>query len=506
MLRWLRKRLGGSGRAPAPDPDALVREALAFQAAGRLEDAERGLYRALALAPDSPLLHLHLARLFGVRGRHDAALDCCRAAVRLAPGFALARNDLGNALRAAGRTDEAFAEYREAVALDPGLAEAQFNLGVFLQCAGRADEALACYDAALRLRPGFAAAQLNRGLLLEEREDTAGAISAYRGAIAAESGMVEAHVNLGMQLLLAGDWAAGWEAWEWRLRYPEYSGADLAARAPRWTGEPLAGRRILLEAEAGFGDAIQFLRFAPRVAALGGRVRVRCAPELAELAANVDGVEAVVARGALLPEVDCWCPLPSLPRLLAPTPDRWDDVVPYLRADPAKAARWRARLAAGDAGAQPRLRVGLAWASQSGHRTAADKSVPFAALAPLAAVGGLRFYSLQKGPAAGALRESANPLDVVDLADELADFSDTAAAMAGLDLVISVDTAVAHLAGALGKPAWTMLKVAPDWRWMLGREDSPWYPTMRLYRQSVAGDWSAPVQAMARAMERRARR
>lgn len=505
MLRWLRERLGGAGGAPAADPEALVREALAHQAAGRLDEAERGLYRALALAPESPFLQLHLARLFGAGGRHEAALDCCRAAVRLAPGFAPAHNDLGNALRAAGRADEAFAEYREAVALDPGLAEAQFNLGAALQRAGRAGEALACYDAVLRLRPDFAAARLNRAMLLEEREDTAGAIEGYRAAVAAEPAMVEAHVNLGMQLLLAGDWAAGWEAWEWRLRYPEYSGADLAARAPRWTGEPLAGRRILLEAEAGFGDAIQFLRFAPQVAALGGRVQVRCAPELASLAAAVDGVEGVVARGAPLPEVDCWCPLPSLPRLLAPTPEGWGDAVPYLRADPARAARWRERFAAIDAGAPPRMRVGLVWASQSGHRTAAAKSVPLTALSPLAAIGNLRFYSLQKGAAAQARRDSANPLEIVDLAGDLADFSDTAAAIAGLDLVISVDTAVAHLAGALGAQVWTLLKFAPDWRWMLDREDSPWYPTMTLYRQSVAGDWSTPAQAMARALELRAR-
>ncbi len=498
MLSWLGRLLRAAADRPAPpdERDALVRGALAHQQAGRFEEAERHLYRALALDPGSAEVHLHLGNLFSTLGRHDASLNCCLEAVRLAPGLAQGRNNLGNAYRDVGRMDEAIAEYRRAVSLDDSLPEAHFNLGVALQRGGEDVEAIECYRRALRLRPGLAAGHLNLGLLLEEREDTGGAIDAYGAAIAAEPGMVEAHVNLGMQLLLAGRLAEGWIEYEWRLRYPEYSGADLAARAARWTGAGLGGRTILLEAEQGFGDAIQFLRYAAMVSARGGKVLVRCAPELASLVANAPGVAEVVPRGAPLPAFDAWCPLPSLPYLFGTTLDNLPARVPYLQAESAKAARWKDRLADGPAA----CRVGLVWASQSKHRTTPTKSVPLARLAPLAGVEGVRFYSLQKGEAAGEALRAPHGLRIADLSEELADFSDTAAAVANLDLVISVDTAVAHLAGAMGRPVWTLLRFAPDWRWLLVREDCPWYPTMRLFRQTRPGDWDAAIAALRQAL------
>ena len=498
MLTWLRRRLGGAagGDSAPAEGDALVREALAHQEAGEFGEAERRLYRALALAPSSVALHLLLGNLYRLQGKFDAALDCCLEAARLAPGLASVRNNLGNAYRDLGRTEEAVAEYRRAVALDADLPEAQFNLGAALQRRGAGEEAAACYRAVLRVRPEFSAAHLNLGLLLEELEDAAGSIAAYRAAVAAEPGMVEAHVNLGMQLLLTGAFAEGWEHYEWRLRYPEYSGADLAARAEPWDGGALDGRTILLEAEQGFGDAIQFLRYAPMVSAHGGRVLVRCAPELVALAAHVPGVAGAVARGETLPPFDLWCPLPSLPRLFGTALQTIPDRVPYLFADPAKLQRWKRRI--GD-GAEA-CRVGLVWASQSGHRTAPAKSIPLALLAPLGGIDGIRFYGLQKGEAALEARHAPASLRIDDLSMELADFSDTAAAVANLDLVISVDTAVAHLAGAMGVPVWTLLKFAPDWRWLLGREDCPWYPSMRLRRQAVPGDWSPVIAALATAL------
>jgi tetratricopeptide (TPR) repeat protein len=491
MLKWIGKllRRDAPESARAPDAETLLRAALEHRQAGRLEQAERHLYRALALEPDSAQLQLQLADLLRMTGRHEAALQCCLEAVRLAPRLAQGRNNLGNAYLDLERPSEAAAEYRKAIALDGDLAEAHYNLGNALLRCGDAAAAAQCYRAALARKPGFALAHLNLGVLLEEAGDAAGALSAYAQATAAEPDLVEAHVNHGMQLLLAGRYAEGWEEYEWRLRYPEYSGADAAARAPRWDGRALGGRAILLDAEQGFGDALQFLRYAPLVEARGGRVLVRCAPELATLAAGTPGVAAVVRRGEALPPFDLWCPLPSLPRAFGTSLASVPADVPYLRADAGKAARWRERLA----GADGECRVGLVWASQSGHRTAAAKSVALQALAGLGTVPGVRLYSLQLGAAARDAQPAPQGMRLVDLSGELPDFAETAAAVANLDLVISVDTAVAHLAGALGRPVWTLLKFAPDWRWLLGREDSPWYPTMRLFRQERQGDWRQPV-------------
>lgn len=496
MLSWLGKLLHGAPtRVPARDEAAaLLRDALAHQQAGRYGDAERCLYRALALAPEAAELHLQLGDLFRATGRHEAALQCCLEAARIAPAFAQGRNNLGNAYRDLGRLDEALAEYRRALELDSGVPEAHFNLANLLWRRGEATQAAASYRAALRLKPDFALAGLNLGYVLEEDQDLEGAIASYSAAVAADPRLVEAHVNLGMQLLLAGRFAEGWEEYEWRLRYPEYRSA--AAGASRWDGAPRKEGTILLESEQGLGDAIQFLRYAPMVAARAARVVVRCSPRQTALFGRTPGIAAVVASDAPLPAFDAYCPLPSLPRLFGTTLESIPAQVPYIFADPEKAARWKARLAE----SASECRVGLAWASQSKQRAAGAKSIPLEGLAPLAQVPGVRFYSLQIGEAARQAERPPAGMRIVDLKDEQADFSDTAAIAANLDLVISVDTSVAHLAGAMGLPAWTFVKFAPDWRWLLGRDDSPWYPTMRLFRQRRRDDWSAPIASAAQAL------
>lgn len=466
-----------------------------MQQAGRLDEAERNLYRALALEPASAAIHLHLGNLFRQLGRHDAALNCCLEAVRLAPDLPQGHNNLGNAYQDLGQLEPAIAEFGRAIALDGGLAEAHFNLGLAYHQRADRREAAQSYRAALQVKPDFADAQLNLGNLLEENGDVQAAILSYRRAVAAEPGRLEAHVNLGMQLLLAGQFAEGWQEYEWRQRYPEY--ASLAAVAARWDGAALEGRTILLDTEQGFGDAIQFLRYAPLVAQRGGRVIVRCAPELARLFRNTEGIWQVIPRDAPAPDFDAHCPLPSLPLVFGTRLDSIPARVPYVGADSGQIAHWRARLATG-AGA---CKVGLVWASQSKHRTAAAKSFPLTTLTPLAAISGVRFYSLQKGEAARQAERPPEGIRLEDIADDLRDFSDTAAAIANLDLVISVDTAVAHLAGALGRPAWTLLKYAPDWRWLLARDDSPWYPSMRLFRQKVPADWNTVIEDVARALQ-----
>ena len=491
MLNWLGKLMRASSPRPSREEElrALLAQALASRR-DRADEAERYLYRALALAPDSAEVHLQLGDLFRELGRHEAALNACEEAVRCAPGSAQARNNLGNALRALGREEDAVDQYRRAIALDARLPEAHFNLAVALQKLGESAEALRGYRVALQGRPDLAAAHLNLGMLLEEQEEGEAAIAAYRAALGLEPHLVEAHVNLGMQLLLAGRYAEGWPEYEWRLRYPEYAAA--ATSAPRWDGTDAGGRTILLDAEQGYGDAVLFARYAPLVAARGARVVLRCAPELAGLLRATPGVAEVAVRGAT-PPFDLHCPLPSLPGVFGTTLESIPAGVPYVFAEPATVARWQSRLA----DAQGRCRVGLVWASQSKHRTAAAKSVALQALAPLGAVTGVRFYGLQKGDAARQAQQAPPGLDIIDLSHDLLDFADTAAALAGMDLVISVDTAVAHLAGAMARPTWTLLKRAPDWRWLLGRDDCPWYPTMQLFRQREPGNWQPPVAAMA---------
>ncbi len=502
MPNWLGKllRKTTAGGSPSLECDDLVREALAQQQAGRLDEAERKLYRALALEPASAAVHLHLGNLFRQLGRHDTALNCCLEAVRLAPDLPQGHNNLGNAYQDLGQLEAAIAEFGRAIALDGGLAEAHFNLGLAYHLRGDHREAARSYRAALRVKPDFADAQLNLGNLLEEEGDVQAAILSYRRAVAVEPGRVEAHVNLGMQLLLAGRYAEGWQEYEWRQRYPEY--ASSAAVAARWDGGALEGKRILLDTEQGFGDAIQFLRYAPLVAQRGGQVVVRCAPELASLFRRTEGIRQVILRDTPPPAFDAHCPLPSLPLVfgteLASIPAR----VPYVSAEPGQIAHWRTKLAA-SAGA---FKVGLVWASQSKHRTAAAKSFPLTALGPLAAIPGVRYFSLQKGEAARQAGRPPEGLKIEYRAVDLRDFSDTAAAIANLDLVISVDTAVAHLAGALGRPVWTLLKYAPDWRWLLARDDSPWYPTMRLFRQKVPSNWSSVIEDVARALQKLAER
>lgn len=497
MLSWLGRLLQGApspGASPQPELNSLVREALAHQQAGQFDAAERTLYRALALAPEAAEIHFHLGNLFRLAGRHEAALQCCLEGVRLAPEYAQGRNNLGNAYRALGQLDAAIAEFRGAIDLDNGLAEIHFNLGIALHQRGDAAQAVRCFRTASQLRPGFADAHLNLGYLLEEEGDNAGAIASYRNAVAADSEHVAAHVNLGMQLLLGGQFAEGWQEYEWRLRDHKYGGS--AAGATRWDGSALDGRTILLDIDQGFGDAIQFLRYAPLVAARGGRVTVRCAPKLARLFGRTEGIQAVVGSDTPASGFDVHCPLPSLPLMFSTTLENIPARVPYLHADADQAALWKGKLADHSTA----CKVGLVWASQSLQNTASARSISLIALAPLAGIPGVRFYSLQRDEAALQAKRPPAGMRLEDLSGELRDFSDDAAVIANLDLVISVDTAVAHLAGAMGRPVWTLLKYAPDWRWLLLRDDSPWYPTMRLFRQEQQGDWQAPVAELSEAL------
>jgi len=290
-------------------------------------------------------------------------------------------------------------------------------------------------------------------------------------------------------LLVRGDFLQGWEEYEWRWKTKDAAFPERNFAQPQWDGSPLEGRTLLLHAEQGLGDAIQFIRYLPLVAQNGGNIVLECQPELQRLFQRMAPDLPVLAMGQALPAFDVHCPLMSLSRVFSTDLGNIPQTVPYLHADAAEAALWGERLA----GLGSSLKVALVWAGNPTNKNDRKRSLKLASLAPLAEVPGVRFISLQKGDATAEARTLPAGVALIDVAEDLKDFADTAALLANLDLVISVDTAVVHLAGAMGRPVWTLLPFAPDWRWLLGRADSPWYPTMRLFRQPAIGDWDAVI-------------
>jgi tetratricopeptide (TPR) repeat protein len=449
-------------------------------------EAIPALREVLRLRPDYPEAYSNLGTALQERGAFDEAVRCFQAAIRLRPDYHEAHYNLGNAYKEMGDLGHAAEAYREAIRLAPGFAAAHGNLGGVFQGRGELDQAEAAYTSALRANPQYEMALNGLGLVRSERGYIEEAIGHYRRALALKPDFAEAHLNLGLALLLTGRLGEGWQEYEWRWRSPSLRREQRHTDRPRWAGEPLTGRTILLHAEQGLGDTIQFARLAPDVAARGARVLLEVDEPLVDLfRASFAGIE-VLRRGERLPPFDCQCPLLSLPRILGITLDNVPAGIPYLFADDARRSAWETRL-----GGPPARRVGLAWAGSPTHRYDRNRTIPAAVLRPLTGVARARFYSLQKGPAATAV-QALGP-GVADWTGELASFADTAALVACLDLVVTADTAVAHLAGALGKPVWLLTPFAPDWRWLLERADSPWYPTMRLFRQRRPDDWGHVV-------------
>jgi hypothetical protein len=370
--------------------------------------------------------------------------------------------NLGNAQARLGRHEEAATSYRQAARLRPHYPEAHSNLGNALLEVGHVEEAARCYEEALRQDPEHPSAHWNRAWLR----------------------------------LLCGDFERGWEEYEWR--WVTGNAAPRHFRQPVWDGSALWGATILLHAEQGLGDTVQFVRYAPWVKEAGGRVVVECQARLAPLVRTVAGVDEVVEAGSTLPPFDTHAGLLSLPRIFGTSVKTLPAEVPYFTLDATRIERWRARLA--QAGG---FKAGLVWAGSPTHKNEHSRSIRLSALAPLAAVSGVSLFSLQRGPQAAELASA--PFPITNLEEQNNDILDTAASLTHLDLVIAVDTMVAHLAGALARPVWTLLAYVPDFRWLLGRDDSPWYPTMRLFRQPRPGDWAAVIARVAEELRNAAR-
>ena len=492
-----------------PDAEKLCRALLATQShhadalhllgvisaqSGQLDPAIILLRRALAIQPANHMAHNNLGRYLQASGRLDEALASFRRALQLHPNFADAHHNLGLALRQNHEPQLAAAAIRRALEIRPDHAIALSNLGLVLQDQGLLDEAIASFRQASAVDPRFAEAHHNLGTALQSAGHVAEAVDSFRAAISLRPDFVEAHANLALALLLLGDFPGGWPEHEWRFKMKSLPPERHAAH-PRWDGSAAAGRTILLYAEQGFGDTLMFVRYVPQVAARGLKVLFACQPELARLLANFPGVHQFIPSNAPAPQLqfDLQCPLASLPLAFRTTLETIPAATPYITPDPALVAHWRERITQAESGPS-RLRVGLTWAGNPQHRNDARRSLTLAQLAPLFEVPDVTFYSLQKGTRAEQL---PNGPHLIDMTPDLTDFADTAALIAHLDLVISVDTSIVHLAGAMAKPVFVLLPFLPDWRWLLGRTDSPWYPTAQFFRQPAPGDWATPIASAA---------
>jgi tetratricopeptide (TPR) repeat protein len=503
------------------DAAALLQDGLDHHRAGRLAQAERCYRASLAVRPDQPE-GLHLLGLLGATaGDVAAAARCIAAAATLRPDEARYWGDLGACLYQLGRMEDALAALRRALALAPDRAPTLDCLGLVRAARGDAAGAEAAYRAALRLQPDAAGTRTNLGNLLREQGHLDEAILHLRAALALRPGApdalhnlavalaaagelseaealcraalardpthADAHYTLGTTLLLGGRLREGFAGFAWRWRRRGFA-PPRAFEQPAWRGEELSGRTLLLHAEHGLGDAIQMLRFVPGIAARS-RVLLEVPAPLARLAAPL---APVIVRGGALPAFDVQCSLMDLPGVLAVDLDAIPASVPYLAPPEAAVAAWRRELTG-----LPGLRVGLAWAGNPRYPADARRSLPPARLAALADVAGASFVSLQKDAAA------APPLSLFDRTAALHDLADTAALIATLDLVIAVDSAVAHLAGALGRPVWLLNRFDTCWRWLRARADSPWYPTMRIFRQARPGDWDGVLAEVRAALNAR---
>ena len=456
---------------------------------GRWDEAAGLLTDAVRQNPGSAEAHSNLGNALHEARRHEEAIASYSKAIALKPDFAEAHNNLGNTLNAVQRHEEAIANCRKALAIKADLAEAHYNIGIALYALDRHEEAVASYRSALAIKPEDVEAHNNLGLALNDLNRQGEAIALFQRALALKPDFAEAHWNRGLALLTIGDFKNGWEDYEWRWRAKVTAPMQDFPR-PLWLGATdLRGKTVLLHADQGFGDTIQFVRYLPMVAARGARVVLQVRSRLKELMTNLVGVDLIVSRGDPLPAFDCHCPLSSLPRAFGTSLESIPAEIPYLRASADRVAKWKALLAG-----HARPRIGLTWSGDQNNRKLRHRFIALARLLPLLSAPGVCFVSLQIDMPDEDARMLDDLPEIIHLGREQDNFADTAAAVSLLDLVISVDTSIVHLAGALGKPVWVLLPFTQDWRWLLEREDSPWYPSARLFRQPRMGDWDSVVE------------
>jgi tetratricopeptide (TPR) repeat protein len=472
-------------------PDARIHLGHVLRALKRDADALASFDRALALDPGNVDALGNRGDVLLALGRPTEALGCFDRIIAAAPGHADARANRGVALATLGRHEEALAEFDAALASAPN-PMVSYNRGLALAVLGRSAEAVEAYGRTLAMMPNHVAAWSSRGVALQALNRHAEAIASFDRALALAPAFADAHFNKSLALLAAGDYPRGQAEYEWRWKRSGAASLRHDFARPLWLGEtPLQNKTILLHAEQGLGDTIQFARYAGLLAQAGAMVVLEVHAELKPLLSRLAGCQTVIARGEPRPAYDVHCPLGSLPLALKTELASVPAAIPYLSADPASVERWRPRL---EAFGGPR--VALVWAGNVAHANDLNRSLPLAKLAALWANDRARFVSLQRDLRAGDAEVLA-AAPVLALGSELSDFDDTAAVLAACDLVITVDTSVAHLAGALGRPLWVLLPFASDWRWTPEGERSPWYPSARLFRQPQPGNWESVIARVA---------
>ncbi len=487
-------------QAIALKPDfanAYINWGVALNEQGLPENAIQCYRQGLAACPDNADLWYSLGSILLAVSRLPEAVTALQQAIALEPGLACAYTNLGNAFNKQSLSLDAIQCYQTGLANCPGSEELWFNLGTSLLKVQRLPEAVAALKQAITLKPDFADAYLNLGNALQAQGQAENAIAAYNQALALNPTDLEIYYNRATAILLSGNLEHGFYEYEWRTQIKRFHHFyEWFGGQPRWCGENFAGKRLLIYHEQGFGDALQFCRYLPLVKARGGSVLFSAKKPLLRLLTTLPGCDELIehtAEAIRQAKYDLVVPLLSLPYIFGTTLSTIPANIPYLAAGQHSIAVWRNKINA----AGPNLRVGLVWASNSDNIVGHIRTCGLQAMAPLAEIPGITFYSLQKDKAALEAHTPPPGMPLIDLTGDIDDFADTAALIMNLDLVISVDTAVTHLAGALGKPVWTLLPAAGEWRWLLKRNDSPWYPAIRLFRQSTPGDWRSVMTAVA---------
>ncbi len=458
--------------------------ASALYALGKFDDAVEHLQKAISIEPRYAEAYSHLGLVLHKQGKLEAAVESHQKALSINSDYAEAHSNLADALLAQDKLDMAIESYHRALAIKPNLMGSHYNLGNAYKIQGNFEASAGEYLQAISLKPDFANAHLNLGAVLIEQGLRDRAMQCFQNAILVDPNFVEAHLALSLNQLLIGDFERGWAGYEWRWQSAQMQLAKYDYKQPLWLGNaPLSGKTILLHFEQGFGDTIQFCRYAKLLAAQDATVLLLVPAALKSLLTGLEGVSQVFAEGEPIPAFDYHCPLMSLPLAFSTRISTIPAEAAYLKCDSSHVLKWQNRL-----GNRPRPRVGLVWSGNQRHMNDHNRSIPLNDLFELTS-DQVEFVSLQKEIAPNDQIRLNHHKHIVDVGADLEDFADTAGLIANLDLVISVDTAVAHLAGAMGRPVWILLPYNPDWRWMLERSDSPWYPSARLFRQAKKGDW-----------------
>jgi len=491
-LGRLQDALSAYDRALALQPDfaeALYSRGILLSRLERSEEALASYDQVLTLEPQHASALIERGNVLSKLSRYEEALASYDRVLVSKPEDIAALNNRGNALSNLKRYEEALSSYDRVLLLGPNRAEALNNRGSALLNLQQYEDALVSFDRALEIKPDYAEALNNRGNVLQQLGRYEEAVASYDRAVALNPDYASAHYNESLCRLRMGDFAEGWRQQEWRWRDEQFDSPKRDFAQPLWLGESaIAGKTVLLHAEQGLGDTVQFCRYAKLVAAKGATVLLEVPPALEPLLAQLDGVNQLLRKGEPLPAFDYHCPLLSLPLAFNTRLDNIPADIPYLYSDPARVGQWQAKL-----GPETVSRIGLMWAGNAAHKNDHNRSIALLEFVTLVS-GQAQFVSLQKELRPGDDKILSQRPQLHHFGDELNDLADTAALIDLMDVVITVDTSIAHIAGAMGKAVWILLPFNPDWRWLLEREDSPWYPTARLFRQPAIGEWSSVLQ------------